>query len=283
VTWWQAAILGIVQGLTEFLPISSTAHLRIVPALAGWVDPGPAFTAVVQIGTLVAVVIYFWHDLVRIGLATLLGRGDPATVRRDAQMGQMMVVGTIPIVVAGLSGKPWIETTLRSLVVVSCALIGLAAVLAIAEMLHERRRRAGIREKQLADVGWWEAMVVGLAQAVALVPGSSRAGVTMTGAMFVGLARDAAARFSFLLSMPAVFAAGVYELYGQRHELLASSSDGLNLAICTVVSGVVGYGAIAFLLHFLRTRSMWVFIVYRVALGALILGLVAGGYLDPMK
>ncbi|MEX2187651.1 MAG: undecaprenyl-diphosphatase UppP, partial [Pirellulales bacterium] len=281
---WVAILLGVVQGLTEFLPISSTAHLRIVPALIDKPDPGAAFSAVIQIGTLVAVLAYFRRDIFRIGVAwfTETGRGQIAR-SHDGRMGWMMIVATLPIVVLGLAFKDMITGELRSLYVIAYALIGLALLLIVAERYVLRRAARGVAAKTLDDVGWFEAIVVGFAQAVALVPGASRSGVTITGGLFLGLSRETAARFSFLLSLPAVFAAGIYELFKERHELLASTADATNLLVATVVSGIVGYAAIAALLRYLRSRTTYVFVVYRIALGLLLLGLLAAGKIDPMR
>lgn len=281
---WLAILLGIVQGLTEFLPISSTAHLRIVPALCGQSDPGAAFSAVIQIGTLVAVLAYFRADIFRIGLAwfgeSLRGKFAQS---REGRMGWMMIFATAPIVVLGLAFKEAISGELRSLHVIAAALIGLALLLVVAERYVLRRAARGEKPKTLDDVGWGDAIAVGLAQAVALIPGASRSGVTITGGLFLGFSRESAARFSFLLSLPTIFAAGVYELYKERHELLASSSDALNLAVATVVSGIVGYVAIAGLLRYLRSRTMYVFVAYRIVLGLALLALLAAGKLDPLR
>jgi len=279
---FQAVILGIVQGLTEFLPISSSAHLRIVPALAGWKDPGAAFTAVVQIGTLVAVLAYFRRDIARIGRAWTL-----SLIRRrplgdlDARLGWMIIAGTVPIVVCGLLFKNHIETTLRSLYVVATALVVLAVFLALAESVVRRRARARIRPKQLADITWTDVLGTGAAQALALVPGSSRSGVTITAGLFAGMSRETAARFSFLLSLPSVLAAGVYELYAARGELLGSAQDVAALAVATVAALVSGYAAIAFLLYYLRTHTTYVFVAYRLLLGGLLFYLLADGRLSP--
>ena len=260
-TLWQAIVLGIVQGVTEFLPISSTAHLRIVPALLGWNDPGAAFTAVIQLGTLVAVLAYFARDIVTIIRDTLTGK---------SQMGWMIVVGTIPVVVLGLLFKHHIESTLRSLHVIASAMIGLAVVLATAEWLGKKRRT-------MEQVGWLDTIVVGCAQAVALIPGSSRSGCTITGGLFVGLNRETAARFSFLLSLPAVFAAGIFEF---RHALHEPAGNPVALAMATLISAIVGYASIAFLLGYLKKHTTWAFIVYRLALGALLLALLSAGKLE---
>jgi undecaprenyl-diphosphatase len=278
----QALILGIVQGLTEFLPISSSAHLRIVPALAGWHDPGAAFTAVIQIGTLAAVLAYFRRDIVRIARAWTLGlvRGRPAD-DFDARLGWMIIAGTVPIVVCGLLFQDAIETTLRSLYVVAAALVVLALLLALAEVLVHARVRARKPQRQLTEVTWPDALLIGLAQALALVPGSSRSGVTITAGLFAGLSREAAARFSFLLSLPSVLAAGVFELYSARQSLLGSSQDAAALVVATLAALVSGYAAIAFLLYYLRTHSTYLFVIYRLFVGGLLFYLLFVGRLAP--
>jgi undecaprenyl-diphosphatase len=280
-SWIEVIVLAIVQGLTEFIPISSTAHLRIVPALFGWKDPGAAFTAVLQIGTLVAVLWYFWRDIVRILNAMFadLRRGKLATTQ-DARLGWMIAVGTLPIVVCGLLFKDHIETTLRSLYVVSAALAGVAALLAIAEWAIARRRAAGIKGRELDETGWRDAIIVGFAQAAALVPGTSRSGATILGGLCSGLTREAAARFSFLLSIPAILAAGVFQLIDARNELLASGNDAMKLLAALVVTAIVGYATIPWLLGFLRNRTMLVFIVYRFLLAGLLIYLLATGQLS---
>jgi len=276
----QAIVLGIVQGLTEFLPISSTAHLAVVPALLGWDDPGAAFSAVIQIGTLAAVVWYFRTDVVRIVGATLRGllTAKPFA-SHDARLGWMIAFATVPIVVAGLLFKRHITSTLRSLYVISGSLILLALVLAVAELLAKKRSDAGQPQRSLDQANWPDAIFVGLGQTLALIPGVSRSGITLTCGLLAGMTRETAARFSFLLSLPAIFAAGVYELYKERAELLASQSNIVNLLAATLVSGVVGYLAIAFLLRYLKTHSTWVFIAYRIALGLLLIALLQAGQL----
>jgi len=280
-TLFEAIILGIVQGLTEFLPISSTAHLRIVPALAGWQDPGAAFSAIVQIGTLAAVLIYFYKDIYSItrGVFDGLRSGRPFETQ-DSRMGWMIAAGTIPIVILGLRFKTEIETSLRSLYWISVALIVLALMLTLAEWLMKRRADKGLKAKTMNDIGWKEALLIGLAQSIALIPGSSRSGVTITGGLFLNLSRETAARFSFLLSLPAVFAAGIYQLYETWGSLMASGSDLLNLAVATLFAGIVGYASIAFLINYLKKHSTGLFILYRIALGIGILGLIANGYLQ---
>jgi len=274
----EAVILGIVQGLTEFLPISSTAHLRIVPALAGWEDPGAAFTAIVQIGTLAAVLIYFYRDIVSILQAVLQGLADRRPLgTQESKMGWMIAAGTLPIVVFGLLFKTEIETSLRSLYSISAALIGLALLLTLAEYRVKIRLSKGLDMKPLEQVGWKDALLIGLIQSIALIPGSSRSGVTITGGLFLNLSREAAARFSFLLSLPSVFAAGIYQLYKTRDIIFSSPDNLAAIVVATVVSGIVGYASIAFLLNYLKNHSTRIFILYRFALGGAILLLVASG------
>lgn len=275
----QAILLGVLQGLTEFLPISSTAHLRVVPALLGWEDPGAGFTAVIQWGTFLASVVYFRHDIARItaGFCRALLAGRPFATQ-EARLAWMIAVGTLPIVVAGLLLEKVIEREFRSLYVIAATLIGLALVLMIAEW---RTRRRGDGGTDLDGMGWGQALAVGLAQALALVPGASRSGVTITGGLFAGLTRATAARYSFLLSLPAVFGAGLHQLIRKREQLLASDEGLVNVILATIAAAVVGYAAIAFLLSYLRRRSLWLFIVYRIALGAALLVLLARGVLQP--
>jgi undecaprenyl-diphosphatase len=281
-TTFEAVVLGIVQGLTEFLPISSSAHLRIVPELVGWEDAGAAFTAVIQWGTWVATVIYFRGDVVRLTRAFVQGlRTRRPFATHDARMAWMIAVATVPIVVFGLLLKKHIEGPFRSLYVISGSMIGLALVLVLAEVLAARRRRRGQPEIDLEHMGWDEALLVGFAQVFALVPGTSRSGVTITGGLFAGLDRPTAARFSFLLSLPAVFGAGLHQIIDQRHKLFATEAHAVNLIVATVVSGIVGYAAIAFLISYLRSHTTALFIVYRIALGVTLLVLLARGVLEP--
>ena len=281
-TLFEAVVIGIVQGLTEFLPISSTAHLRIVPALLGWQDPGAPFSAVIQCGTLAAVLAYFRGDVLRIGRAMIQDVGQGRSARSsDGKLGWYIVVGTIPIVLCGVAFEDLIEVELRSLYVISAALIALALLLVLAELYLGYRQRQGLGLKTMADLTWLDASVLGIVQTLSLIPGSSRSGVTITGGIFRGMTREAAARFSFLLSLPAVFAAGVYELFRYRHELLASNTHIVNLVASTVAATIVGYAAIAFLLYYLKTRTTAVFIVYRIGLGLLLLWLLRTGYLMP--
>jgi undecaprenyl-diphosphatase len=271
VSLFEAIVLGITQGLTEFLPISSTAHLRIVPAFAGWEDPGAAFTAVTQLGTMTAVLLYFRADLVRIARAWLRSLRDPAARRdHDARMGWYIILGTIPIGIFGLAFKDQIENGARDLYLISIALIVLGFVLLAAE-------RVGRKERQIEDITRRDGILVGFAQALALVPGVSRSGATISAGLFLGFDRTSAARFSFLLSIPAVVLSGLLEFAS-----ILNGSDGQHaglgaLAVATFLAFVVGYASIAFLLRYLSDHSTVVFVVYRVALGSLVLLLVSTG------
>ena len=282
-TLFEATILGIVQGLTEFLPISSTAHLRIVPALAGWQDPGAAFTAIAQLGTLVAVLIYFRKDISTIiqGVVRGIMQGKPLE-SPEAKMGWMIAAGTIPIVMFGLLFKSHIETSLRSLYWIGGALITLALVLILAEWNIKNRLTKGLPLKSIKDIGWKEALLIGLAQSVALIPGSSRSGVTITGGLFLNLSRETAARFSFLLSLPSVLAAALLELYKSWPAVSASTESITNILAATIVAGIVGYLSIGFLLTYLKKHTTTIFIVYRIIAGAAILFLVASGKLPAL-
>jgi undecaprenyl-diphosphatase len=281
-TLGQAVVHGIVQGLTEFLPISSIAHLKIVAQLLGWADPGAAFSAVIQLSVLVSLLLYFNHDIMRIARATISGlvRSGPLD-SPDSKMGWMIMVGTVPIIILGLLFHHQVETSLRSLYVIAGAMIGLAILLMLAEAVEVSRKRSGQKLKELSDLGWSDAIVIGLSQCAALIPGASRSGSTITGGLFLGMTRETAARFSFLLCIPAVGAAGLFELVKARHELLASGADAFNLFCGMAVSAMVGYLAIAFLLGYLKNHSTWVFIFYRLALGCLLLALLYIGKLTP--
>jgi undecaprenyl-diphosphatase len=277
-SWLEVIVLAIVQGLTEFIPVSSTAHLRIVPALIGWPDPGAAFTAVLQIGTLAAVVSYYWRDIVRIAAAMIADlRRQKLATTRDAWLGWMIVLGTLPIVVVGLLFRHQIKSELRSLYVMSAALTCVALLLAIAELIIGRREAAGMHGRNIEQVGWRDAVVVGVAQAAALVPGTSRSGSTILGGLMSGLSRETAAQFSFLLSIPSVFAAAVLELFEERKALLANSHDALKLLVAIVVAAAVGYVTIPWLLGYLRRRTTFIFIVYRLLLAAVLFYLLFSG------
>jgi len=271
---FEAIIYGIIQGLTEFIPISSTAHIRILPALLNWGDPGAAYTAVIQIGTLIATFVYFKQDILELingffrAIKNRSYKDDPY-----ARLSLLIIIGTLPISFFGLTLKKYIEGGFRGLYVISASLIVLAIILFIAEKVTKHR-------KEFEQISVMDGIIIGFAQAVALIPGSSRSGVTITAGLFCGLKRDTAARFSFLLSIPAIFLSGVYELYSERHALLQENTIGLIVA--TVVSGIVGYLSIAFLINYLKTRSNLLFIVYRIILGIIILVLLYTGVLQNL-
>lgn len=269
--WLQAAVLGVIQGLTEFLPISSSGHLRVVPAFLGWGDPGAAFTAVIQLGTLGAVLIYFWRDIVRIVWTWLRSLWTPALRSEvDARMGWYIGLGTIPVGVVGIVFARQIETVARNLWVIAGALIGVG-------LLMELGQRVGGQKREIHHLTLKDSLIIGCCQAVALIPGSSRSGVTMTGGLFLGLTRETAARFSFLLSVPAIIASAGY----QMSAIGETGVPGLvPTAVATVFAFVSGYAAIAWLLRFLTRHSFTVFVVYRVALGLAIIGLVSYGVLQ---
>jgi len=270
----EAIFLGIVQGLTEFLPISSSAHLRIVGAfLPSAQDPGAAFTAITQIGTEAAVVVFFWRDIVRIigsWWAALLGRiprNDP-----DARMGWLIIIGSIPIVVLGLVFKDQIETVFRSLWLVAIMLIVFGVLLGVADAIGARRRK-------LKDLTLGHGIVYGLAQSLALIPGVSRSGGTITAGLLLGYEREAAARYAFLLAIPAVFGSGVYQAVKSIGEPSVFSA-GETLA-ATGIAFVVGLGVIAFFMRWISQRSFLPFVVYRILLGIVLIVLLALGVIKP--
>lgn len=274
----QAIVLGVVQGLTEFLPISSSAHLRIVPELFGWDDPGASFTAVIQLGTMLAVVIYFWRDLWRIARAWFASlrdasrRGDP-----DARMGWYLIAATIPIAVIGFLLKDQIKSGARDLRLIATMLIVMGLALLWAEKVARRR-------KTLDDLDSRDGIGIGLAQSLALVPGVSRSGATIGAGLILGYKREDAARFSFLLSIPAVVLSGLFSLKDVGEKVtgphVAASPGVVPTLIATVISFVVGYAAIAWLLRYLVHHSTAVFVVYRVALGVLLFALLASGTIN---
>ena len=265
---FQAIVLGIVQGLTEFLPVSSTGHLRIVPAFLGWEDPGAAFTAVTQLGTLTAVLLYFREDLWRIATTWLRSLRDPELRSTlDARMGWYIGLGTIPIAIFGFIFKDQIEEGARSLYLIGTTLIVLGLLLLLAE-------KVATHERPLERINRRDAIVIGVAQACALVPGVSRSGATLTAGMFLGFDRPSAARYSFLLSVPAVVLSGLFELRKIGDE---GGAGFVPTAIATLLAFIVGYATIAFLLRWLTSHSTAIFVAYRVLLGALVIGLTATG------
>ncbi|HSI74167.1 MAG TPA: undecaprenyl-diphosphate phosphatase, partial [Fimbriimonas sp.] len=271
-----AIIMGIVQGATEFLPISSTAHLRIVPELLGKPDPGAAFTAVIQLGTVAAVLIYFGKDLWKAlrgwGLS-LVGKEDKNSV--DARMGWGVFWGTFPIMIFGFAFKHQIKSDeMRSLYVIAWALIVMGILMLVAE-------RVGKKDKPMNSATVRDGIVIGLWQCLALVPGVSRSGSTITGALFSGFDRPTAARYSFLLSVPAITIAGLYELWDERHNILGPSL--MPAIVATLVSFVVGYAAIAFLIKYLQKHGIAVFVLYRFLLAALLLVMLSTGGLKAQS
>ncbi|HMA46936.1 MAG TPA: undecaprenyl-diphosphate phosphatase [Frankiaceae bacterium] len=266
----HAAVLGVVQGLTEFLPISSTAHLRIVPAFLGWEDPGAAFTAVTQLGTMAAVLAYFRRDLARITTAWWRGLSNPQVRRTlDSRLGWYIGLGTVPIGLVGFAFRHQVETGARNLWLIGGALVALGLVLLVAERRARHKRAIG-------DLGPRDAAVIGCAQALALVPGVSRSGSTITAGLLVGLTREAAARYSFLLSVPAVVLSGLPEL---RKIGDGGGAGVAATAVATLLAFVVGYASIAFLLRYLVRHSTEIFVAYRVVLGTLVLLFVGTGVL----
>jgi undecaprenyl-diphosphatase len=260
----QAIVLGLVQGLTEFLPISSTAHVLIVPYLFGWDDPGAAFSAAIQLGTLAAVVVYFAGDIRRLTIAALDGvRHRDLRRTPDTLLAWSIVPASVPIVVLGLGFEDFIETEARGLPIIATALILLALLLLLAE-------RLGTRDRDLGRLTFWRIQIIGLCQALALIPGCSRSGSTIMGGLFVGLRRVDAARFSFLLGLPAIGGAGLLKLV----ELLAAdpgADDGVNLALGISAAAASGYACIGLLLRFLERHGTHAFAFYRIGLGALLL------------
>ena len=266
-SWWFAIVLGLVQGLTEFLPISSTAHLRIVPALLGQHDPGAAYTAVLQLGTLVAVLIYFARD-VFVDLPRGLFR-DPRGP--SGRLALYLIVATLPVAVGGVALEDFIVGDARSLWVVSTALItvGIAMVFITTRARHAR----GIADLRLAD-----AIVIGGAQALALIPGVSRSGATICCALLLGMRGPDAARFSFLLSIPAIAGAGIFKM---DDAIDAFGGDPVPLIVGTVVAGLTGYASIAWFLRFLGNKNLNGFAAYRVALGVALIVLLVTRTLSP--
>lgn len=283
-SWFESLVLGLVQGLTEFLPVSSSAHLRLTAAFAGWTDPGAAFTAITQIGTEAAVLIYFRKDIAAIlsawtrSLVDKERRHDP-----DARMGWLVIVGSIPIGVLGVTLKDQIEGPFRDLRVTATMLIAMGVVLGVADRLAARdekggRHRAPKQRKTLENLNIKDGLIYGVCQAMALIPGVSRSGATISGGLFLGYRREAAARYSFLLAVPAVLASGVFEL--------KDAAEGGHVAwgptlFATVIAFVSGYVVISWFMKFISSKSFMPFVWYRIALGILLFMLVGAGVLGP--
>ncbi len=263
----EAIVLGIVQGLTEFLPISSSGHILIVPAFFGWEDPGTAFTAVIQLGTMAAVLLYFRKDLWSIASTWVRSlREKELRSHHDAKMGWYLIIATIPISVFGLAFQDSIENGARDLYLTGTMLIVFGLVLEAADQVAKR-------DREIEKATWKDGLAIGFAQALALIPGVSRSGSTISAGLLLGFDRAAAARFSFLLSIPAVVLSGLFELKDAGTE--GSSIEAVIVA--TIASFVVGYAAIAWLLKYLATHSLRIFVVYRIALGAIVIALTAAG------
>jgi undecaprenyl-diphosphatase len=263
-SWLQALVLGIVQGLTEFLPVSSTAHLRIVPHYLGWADPGAAFSAVIQLGTLAAVFVYFATDIKHLVIAAFDGlRHRNLRHSQETMLAWSIAVGTIPIAVLGLSFKDFIETEARGLHIIGTTLIVLALALIASE-------RVGKRNIDMRELSFWKIQFIGLCQALALVPGCSRSGSTIMGGLFIGLKRHEAARFSFLLGLPAIGASGLLEFFDLLEGGLGEEGL-LNIGVGILAAAISGYLSIGFLLRFLQKYGTDAFSVYRILLGGIIL------------
>jgi undecaprenyl-diphosphatase len=268
----EAIVLGVVQGLTEFLPISSTAHLRIVPALLGWDDPGAAYSAVIQCGTLAAVVLAMRRDIAALASGLLRGilSGRPLSLP-ESRTALLIVLGTLPIVAVGFAARHLIRGEARRLEVVTAALLFTTFLMAAAEWLAWRRSRRGeIGRDGLERITLADGLAMGLSQVLALVPGTSRSGVTISSGMATGLDRRTAARFSFLLSLPAVAAAGLLEAWQQREAIFGSPEAITTALLGTLSAAVVGYLAIRWLLRVLTSHTLWPFIIYRLALASLL-------------
>jgi undecaprenyl-diphosphatase len=281
----QAIVLGLIQGLTEFIPVSSTAHLTLAGKAMHLIDPQrpdqwTAFMAVIQLGTLIAVILYFWTDIIKIivgfvtaSLAKLTGRVANESEAEYAKLGWLIIIGTLPVAIVGLLFRHQIEGVLtKDLRIIACSMIGIAVLLTIAELVGKQLR--DMQNLRIPD-----AVVVGVAQVLALVPGSSRSGSTIMGGLFSGLKRETAARFSFLLSIPAVAASGLLELPKALHSI---NTGWVEIAIATIVAGVSGYLSIAFLLRYLQRHTTYVFVGYRIALGVVLIWLLVSGRVLPM-
>ncbi|MEO0407143.1 MAG: undecaprenyl-diphosphate phosphatase [Cyanobacteria bacterium P01_A01_bin.135] len=273
---FKSIVLGIVQGLTEFLPISSTAHMKAVPVALGWGDPGVAFTAVIQLGSIVAIIWYFWEDLTQVAGGTLRAIAKSDYQSQDFRIGLGIFLGTFPIVICGLLMKALIpdldNSPIRSMGAIAVASIVMALLLALAEQIGKRARN-------LEKLGTRDGILMGCAQALALIPGVSRSGSTLTAGLFMGLERATAARFSFLLGIPAITLAGLVELVG----LLESNFGGIGmvpLAAGLIASAASSYAAIAWLIKYLQNHNTWVFVWYRLGFGIAILVALMTGVLE---
>ncbi len=278
----EAIILGVIQGLTEFIPISSTGHLTVAGKLMNLIsDVNPerwtAFIAVIQLGTLLAVILYFWKDLWLILRDfindVIVSRKSFSEQSINSRMGWYLVIATVPVAIIGIGFKDIIEGALtKNLYVIAASLIVLALILAVAEKSGKFNRSAG-------DIKWYDALIIGFAQSLALIPGSSRSGTTITAAIFLGFSRETAARFSFLMSIPAIAASGLLQFYQALKYI--DTSGIITIAVATVVSGIFGYLSIEFLLRYLRKKSTFIFIIYRIVIGIIILVMIYNGVIKP--
>lgn len=283
----EAVILGLVQGLTEFLPISSSAHVRVVGELLNpGQDPGAAFTAIIQLGTETAVLIYFWKDITRIigrwfrALAGKLPHSDP-----DVRMGWLVIIGSIPIGVLGLLFEDQIDHSLRNLYITATMLIVFGLLLGLADRIAPQR-------KELRELNIRDGILFGLAQALALIPGVSRSGGTITAGLLMGYTRQAAARYAFLLAIPAVFASGLYKAAkdvpvlftadGRAAAAAAGEPSLMAIIVATVIAFAVGYAVIVWFMRLIENRSYLVFVIYRVVAGLVLLALLGAGAVDPL-
>jgi undecaprenyl-diphosphatase len=270
-SWVQVIVLSVVQGLTEFLPVSSSGHLAIVSQLFFRDDAGASFTAVIQIGTEIAVLIYFARDIVRIVKAWFGGLFDKARRTPDYWLGWWVILGSVPIGAAGLIFKHYIRGDVRNLWIIATALVVFSAVIAAAEYYGKQTR-------VIEQFTWRDSLVIGSVQCLALIPGVSRSGATISAGLFMGQKREAAARFGFLLAIPAVLASGLFSLPDAFHpEGAGMSATGLQLLVGTVIAFVIGYAAVAWFLKFLVSHSMYWFVGYRVIVGVIVLILLGTG------
>lgn len=270
----KAAVYGFVQGVTEWLPISSTAHLRLLPEAFGWDDPGAPFTAAIQLGTTLALLVYFWREIVQILKGWIGGVFDRQARKDEWRLGWAIAIGTLPIVVFGFLLKEAIKGPMRSLWIVGGSLILMGLILAFAE-------RFGKKTRGERDFGLGDGLAIGFWQALALVPGMSRSGSTIAGGLIMGFDRVTAAKFSFLLSTPSIVAAGLLEILEHKESLLGSQ---LPAVLCAnAVSFITGYASISFLMHFVKSRSTMPFVVYRVGLGIAVILLLVSGKVEPLK
>ncbi|VXD19642.1 Undecaprenyl-diphosphatase [Planktothrix serta PCC 8927] len=271
----EAFLLGLIQGVTEFLPISSTAHLKVIPVMLGWGDPGIAFTAIIQLGSIAAVIWFFWQDLAQVTLGSwrAIQKKDYDSV--DFRLALAIALGTIPIVFFGLLIKLFIpdydNSPLRSMVVIGFASIGMAFLLGLAEKI-------GTRKRDFEQLKVRDGILMGLAEALALIPGVSRSGSTITAGLFIGLERATAARFSFLLGIPAITLAGIVELKTLLIDDIGNIQI-LPLLVGLISSAIFSYLSIAWLIRYLQRKSTWIFVWYRLAFGVAILAAVWGGAL----